>query len=164
VLHGITRSVMAARRRLSERISGQSDEVVELMVDAGALVAAADGVYGASITGEEANAVLRAARQIANLQGLGLRRVVHRFDDTRRLLQRSPAVHDHILDRCARLRHKPRAAGLVLQVAEAVAAIDGEVSDAERHELTLLAEALGLKLAGEPSRNHAKPNGPTPNG
>lgn len=144
MLSGLSRSVKAARRRLAARISGQPADLVELMVDSGALVAAADGTRDRPISGEEAAAVLRAARQIANLEGLGLRRVVRRFDETRALLQRSPAARGQILERCATLRRKPQAAALVLQVAEAVAAVDGEVSEQERQELGRLAQAVGL--------------------
>ncbi len=140
----LTRSMKAARRRLAARISGQSEDLVELMIDCGALVASADDTRGRSISGQEAATVLRAARQIANLEGLGLRRVARRFDETRRLLQRSPAMRLQILERCAGLRKKPKAAALVIQVAEAVAAVDGDVSAAERDELAHLAQATGL--------------------
>lgn len=148
---GLARSVRAARRRIAERIGGHPNDLVDLMVDAGALVAAADGSRSRSISPEETVAVLKAVRQLADLQGLRLRRASHRFDEVRKHLEHDSTARQEILDRVRRLRSKPHAAVLLLKIAEAIAAVDGTISEPERQELARLAEAVGVAPPGAPN-------------
>lgn len=139
LLNWLADSLPDRYRALAARLCGLPDDLIDVIIDAAALVASADQ----RVTPEERVEAVRAARQIANLEGVGLRRAVSRFRQTRSRLAADGAACDALLAQIAAAGLSDREARLVLHAAGAVAAIDGDVSEAERRELLRLAHALG---------------------
>lgn len=160
LLGWIEEAIAAAYKDLAARIAGTPPRVVDPMVEAAALVAAADEGGGesrgdgpaadAASRREQAEAI-NAVRQIANLDRLGLNHAARRFQEAKTGLRADPARRRAILDRLAGAGLAEREARLVLGVAGGVAAVDGHVTAQEWSALDEIAAALGLPPASRPS-------------
>ncbi|MCW2244848.1 tellurite resistance protein [Azospirillum fermentarium] len=145
LLRWIERLLAATHTDLARAAGVLPPETVLHMVDAAALVASADGPGAGRVTRGEATETLGLVRQLANLRRLGMEHARTRFEDTvDRLEREGEPARTVLLDRLAALSDRPEHARLLLHVAGAVAAVDGQVSGAEQEMLDRLARTLGL--------------------
>lgn len=121
-------------------------ESLELMVDAAALVAAAEGrEESRRVARSEATEALAVARQLGNLDRLGMEASRRRFERTvSELHAGGEEARRRVIDRLRPLSGKPELARLALHTAGSVAAVDGQVSDAEQAMIDRIAAELGL--------------------
>lgn len=163
LLGWIEEAIAVAYKDLAARIAGTPPRVVDPMVEAAALVAAADEGPGDGRGGGRGNGpaaddasrreqaeAINAVRQIANLDRLGLNHAARRFQETKTGLGADPGRRRAILDRLAGAGLAEREARLVLGVAGGVAAVDGHVTAEEWSALDEIAAALGLPPTARP--------------
>lgn len=145
LLRWIERLLAATHADLARVAGLLPSETVLHMVDAAALVASADGPGLDGVDRREATEALGLVRQLAGLRRLGMEHARTRFEETvDRLGRGGEPARAALLERLAPLAAHPEHARLLLHVARAVAAVDGQVSAAEQAMLDRLAGTLGL--------------------
>ena len=145
LLRWIERLLAETHADLARAIGVLPPETVFHMVDAAALVASADGPGPGGVARQEAAEALGLVRQLTALRRLGMEHARKRFEETvARLRQGGEPARAALLGRLASLAAHPEHARLLLHVAGAVAAVDGQVSPPEQAMLDRLAGALAL--------------------